>query len=309
MIKPRYSIIPAGAVTDDRLEGNDLRVLCFLGQHTDKLGWCFLSQGTIAAALGIGRATVQRSLARLSDAGWVAVKSSTVSGRPHACHAYRVIMDRDDAEIGPSELEVEDQVQDGGCPPAGTPGAQPERAGVPAIDGHGGAHAYAGTEGPRLNDLDDGGGVAREAGKLSPECFEIAKAVGVICGYPEPVDWPPKWTQAPYSVEAWLKAGWSRENIIAACTEVMANKRDGPPWSINYFDNAIASFISRRARPMPEVKVQERETVHVVRKTDSPARDEFRQALGELKDFNRGSRARSAGSGAAVQLLPPDRDR
>src|SRR6185437_8808767 len=99
MNRPRYSITPAGASTDPRLEGNDLRVLCFLGEHTDRLGWCFLSQVKMADALHIGRATLQRSLSRLCDAGYVEIKSSVAAGRPHACHAYRVIMDRDDPDI------------------------------------------------------------------------------------------------------------------------------------------------------------------------------------------------------------------
>jgi hypothetical protein len=74
-----------------------------------------------------------------------------------------------------------------------------------------------GTEGPSLNDLDGGGGVARASVKLTAECFEIARAVGKLCGYPEPVDWPPKWSQSHYRVQTWLNGGWSRENIIAAC--------------------------------------------------------------------------------------------
>lgn len=157
----------------------------------------------------------------------------------------------------------------------------------------------------------DVGGVARAtpSGGLSNECFEIAREVGKLCGYPEPIDWPPKWSQSHFRVQTWLNEGWSRENIIAAVTETMAAKRDGPPQSINYFDKPIANFIARRAAPLPEVKIQEREIVHVIRKTDSPARDEFRSALGELKDFNRGSRARSGGGGAPLQLLPPDRNR
>lgn len=153
------------------------------------------------------------------------------------------------------------------------------------------------------------GGVARASGGLPPECIEIAREVGAVCGYPAPIDWPAKWQQAPYRVLTWISAGWSRENIVAACTEAMAGKRDGPPLSINYFDKPIAKWIARRDQPLPQVKVQERETIHVVRKTDNPARDEFRSALDELKDHNRSARARSGGSGAPLQLLPPDRDR
>lgn len=310
MTKPRYSIIPGGASTDPHVIGWDLKVLCFLGEHTNKLGWCFLSQGKIADAIGIGRATVQRSLARLVEAGYVEVKSSVENGRPHACHAYRVIMDRDDPQIGPSELEVEDQMAEGGCPPAGTPmepgGAHAERARVPAIDGHG-VPTHTRAHNDQDSELDDDGDA--RASVLSAQCFEVAREVGSICGYATAADWPPGWSQAHYRVQKWLNAGWDRTAIIAACRDAMVRKRDGPPSSVNYFDKPIATWIARRDQPLPEVKIQERETVNVVRKTDNPARDEFRSALGELKDFNRGARARSAGSGEVVQLLPPDRDR
>ena len=36
----RLSIIPAGAVIDQRLKAQDVRVLSLLGRHTDANGWC-----------------------------------------------------------------------------------------------------------------------------------------------------------------------------------------------------------------------------------------------------------------------------
>lgn len=44
MTDVRFSIIPAGAVLDRRLEPRDLQVLCIFGKHTDKKGWCRRSQ-------------------------------------------------------------------------------------------------------------------------------------------------------------------------------------------------------------------------------------------------------------------------
>lgn len=279
MTKPRYAIIPAGAVIDPDLEGNDLRVLCYLGTHTDKLGWCFLKQASIAAKLGIGRSTVQRSLARLVTAGWVQIKTAGEGAHPHACHAYRVIMDRDDIDFDPSEFAVEEPETPDRCPPVGTSMGE-----VPAIDGHLGAHVYMGTEGPSLNDLDDGGGVAR-ASLLSPECFEIAREVGKLCGYAEPADWPPKWQSAHYRIQTWLGGGWSRENIIAAVTETMAGKRDGPPSSINYFDKPIAQFIARRNAPLPQVKPNQPEVIDGKTPTATgwqQSRDNWRRTAAEF---------------------------
>lgn len=150
MANPKYSIIPAGAVTDRSLEPRDLQVLCLLGRHTDDYGWCRRSQVKMSAELDCGRATVQRALERLVTAGWVQMKrrdladGDDASRQPSASYAYRVLLDQDE----PS----------GGCPPAGTPDASPELAeisseGVP-IDGHPGAHperapgahTYAGTK-------------------------------------------------------------------------------------------------------------------------------------------------------------------
>src|SRR5436305_11539127 len=123
MTKPRYSIIPAAAVTDPRLEGRDLQVLCLLGRHTNKLGWCFRSQVEMAQELDCARSTVQLSLSRLIAAGWIETRSCAVtdSGRPYASYAYRVRMDHDDPDIAPSDDEIEARRRDGGCPRVGTP--------------------------------------------------------------------------------------------------------------------------------------------------------------------------------------------
>src|SRR3954451_17202342 len=106
MSKPRLSIIPAGAIFDRSLEPRDLQVLCLLGSHTDQAGWCRRSQVKMAAQLGCGRASVQRSLDRLVDAGWMQKKRppwSNETGQPSHSYMYRVVLDRDDSDSLPSE--------------------------------------------------------------------------------------------------------------------------------------------------------------------------------------------------------------
>lgn len=136
MPSPRYSIIPAGAVTDRSLEPRDLQVLCLLGRHTDDMGWCRRSQVKMSAELDCGRATVQRALERLVGAGWVQMKRRDLSDdddtsrHPSASYAYRVLLDQDEPGRG--------------CPPASTPHPVPDSCspapeGVP-IDEHPGAH-------------------------------------------------------------------------------------------------------------------------------------------------------------------------
>lgn len=235
MTRPRYSIIPGDAVTDPNLEGNDLRVLCFLGQHTDKLGWCFLSQGKIAAALGIGRATVQRSLARLVDAGYVDIRSSVENGRPHACHAYRVIMDRDDAAIEPSESEVEDQRAEGGCPPAGTPdeagGARHRWARVPAIDGHGvPTHTRAhNDQDSELRDRDTRASpplISREAFALADE---YRKALGA-----DPDD--DRFSGLAYTAQIWITRQYDPCVVLATAADIAGNHGHKP---LSYHAKAV----------------------------------------------------------------------
>lgn len=41
MNDPRFSIIPGWIVTDPRLKGRDLQVLCLLGRHIDKAAGAF----------------------------------------------------------------------------------------------------------------------------------------------------------------------------------------------------------------------------------------------------------------------------
>lgn len=163
MSLPRLSIIPAGAVTDRSLEPRDLQVLCLLGRHTDRAGWCSRSQVRMAGEIACGRSSVQRSLERLYEAGWVEKKRRDAAGvaddssQPSSSYAYRVVLDRDDytfesatRDADGDESHASDASQADECPPVGTPsiagGAQP--------DGHPGAqpgrapgaHTYVGTK-------------------------------------------------------------------------------------------------------------------------------------------------------------------
>lgn len=150
MSGPRYSIIPAGAVTDDTLEPRDLQVLCLLGRHIDDLGWCRRSQVKMAREIKCGRATLQRSLERLYEAGWVQMRRREADAdegtQPSQSFAYRVILDRDDSIVAAAADDSESLSEsgEGGAhqraplPTDGHPGAHPGRAR--------GAHTYVGTK-------------------------------------------------------------------------------------------------------------------------------------------------------------------
>lgn len=100
MTDPRFSIIPAAAVTDPRLEGRDLQVLCLFGRHIDRNGWCRRSQVKMAAELGCARSTLQGSIERLVEAGWLVKRSDKedvhAPGERSAAFEYRVMLDTPD---------------------------------------------------------------------------------------------------------------------------------------------------------------------------------------------------------------------
>jgi hypothetical protein len=133
----RFSIIPAWIVTDQRLKGSDLRVLCLLGTHTNKEGWCRRSQIKMSQQLKCGRSTVQDSLNRLSDIGAVEKRPVESADGRDSAHWYRVVLDRTVSSNAFSAWEGEEDEEfspisdaENTTPPAGIPAppAGPEAA-------------------------------------------------------------------------------------------------------------------------------------------------------------------------------------
>ena len=67
----RWAKLSARAVADRALTATYVRVLALLAIHANRLGVAWPSQETIAAALGINRATVCRAIKRLRDLGYL----------------------------------------------------------------------------------------------------------------------------------------------------------------------------------------------------------------------------------------------
>lgn len=246
---PRYSIIPAGAVFDPRLQGGDLRVLCLLGCHSNKLGWCeATSQGELAAAIDYSRQTFQRSIVRLVEAGWVQTKTAFVSqtGRPYAPYAYRVIMDRDDPNIPPHESVVAETMTDEGAhgrAPLPTGGQ-----GVPIQDGQGCPRMHGQQEADQEETKDDSDS-AREG--HSSEALVIADELAAMAGV-DPTRQTGWFVAGPaLIVQRWLDAGYLRWHLVEGVRRVML-KRTTPPDDIRYFQKSWQKVRGESEAPVPQ---------------------------------------------------------
>lgn len=134
----RFSIIPGWIVTDRRMKPRDLQVLCLLGRHTDKHGWCRRSQVKMAGELDCARSTVQAAIDRLADIGVVEKHVEDTKSGADSAHFYRVVFDRPppsgyafDAWEGDEDEDDNPMTGDNdGAPPAGisAPPADPEPA-------------------------------------------------------------------------------------------------------------------------------------------------------------------------------------
>lgn len=109
---PRYSIIPAAAGTDRRFRGSDLQILVLIGRHTDRNGWCRLNQRKLAMLLDLSRSTVNRSISRLCELGYLEIRQHFRADGGQAASSYRVRMDVDDALAAPA-IDIEDGDDEG----------------------------------------------------------------------------------------------------------------------------------------------------------------------------------------------------
>jgi hypothetical protein len=151
-------------------------------------------------------------------------------------------------------------------------------------------------------DDDDGRPTPLTAPLVSEEAILISSEVAAICGH-DPAFLPPAWLGSAMRVQVWLSQ-WDRETILAACSEAMAKKRDGPPSSINYFEKAIAQFAARLAAPLPEIKISQAETVHVVR----PGKSGIMAAIdGHIEQFRRAEDADRGANENPTRLLSDGR--
>jgi hypothetical protein len=142
MTGPRLSIIPGWVVTDPRLKGKDLQVLCMLGRNANtRHGWCRRSQVQLSKALDCSRSTVQAAINRLVEIGAVERREVVEKSGRDSAHWYRVVYDsavessafdawdeQDEKEFDPNSEAAD------GTPPAGIQAGPADSGQAPPAD-------------------------------------------------------------------------------------------------------------------------------------------------------------------------------
>lgn len=132
----------------------------------------------------------------------------------------------------------------------------------------------------------DGGGEERVGKLVTPEALQLTEKLLVIARH-DPKFWPPGWCGAPMRVQMWLTEGWLPDLIVAGARSAMAKTRD-PPYSVQFFENAIAREIARQSAPLPTVEVKPAEILTVYHENsrvrpNSSLTDSIRRELAELE--------------------------
>lgn len=89
----RLTIFQAAAVDDPRLGHAAFRVLAALGTYSDREGWCYPSQPTVAKRLGITRQAVAKSLGHLASLGYLEIHHQHDERGAQKASRYRLLLD------------------------------------------------------------------------------------------------------------------------------------------------------------------------------------------------------------------------
>lgn len=98
MAGPRYSIIPADALADDRVTDLHLRVLAILASHSDANGWLQINQKNLAARAKKTRETINRAIRDLAAFGYVRKRGRVGEDGRRLTNKYQVVLDREPLE-------------------------------------------------------------------------------------------------------------------------------------------------------------------------------------------------------------------
>ena len=87
---PKFSWVPDAAFSDWSISTPALRVLGVLCRYTNKNGYCFPSQSTIAKKLGLARSTVNYHIKKLRQLGYLEVERRTTGSGGETSCLYRI---------------------------------------------------------------------------------------------------------------------------------------------------------------------------------------------------------------------------
>lgn len=107
MGQSRFTIIPTAAINDDRLTAVQLRVLLAIGSYSSKDRAAFPRQQTIADSLGIARETVNRSVKKLREYGYVHVQVQFRDDGSQKENLYWVKLDPCDPSVTPPVTKLD----------------------------------------------------------------------------------------------------------------------------------------------------------------------------------------------------------
>lgn len=102
-MNPRYSVAPAAAYSDTRLTPVAKALIGLLGANNEKNGWIHPKQSELAAALGVSREYVSRTLRTLVQYGYIETRSFTQARRGRVALEYRVRTDLSDEMVQAAE--------------------------------------------------------------------------------------------------------------------------------------------------------------------------------------------------------------
>lgn len=135
----RLTIFQAAAVDDPELGHAAFRVLACLGTYSDKDGWCYPTQTTIAKRLRITRQAVGKSLHQLAELGYILIKQQyNDDGGMRAC-LYRLNLDRVSTlqpDVAPPQPDVDTPATSEVAPPATHHVAPPATSEVAPLTSH-----------------------------------------------------------------------------------------------------------------------------------------------------------------------------
>ena len=94
MSQSRFALIPTDAICDTDLTPTQLRVLCAIGSFTSRKQTAYPSRRTIAAMLGIAKATVSRCVSALAEKGYIEVTRQFRKNGSQTTNLYFVPLDR-----------------------------------------------------------------------------------------------------------------------------------------------------------------------------------------------------------------------